>query len=102
MADTPTANGFLHRKLGPLTGMQWAVVAGATVGLYLLWRRRQAAAAAAAAGTSPGTGGPTLPSLGAPSASSAGVSPNSGPSGPATNQEWLQQAFNELVAHGVD
>lgn len=35
---------FLHRKIGPLTGLQWALLVGGGLGLVLLLRKRSKAA----------------------------------------------------------
>lgn len=45
---------ILTRRFGPLAGWQWAAIAAALGGAYILWRRKQAANAAAS-GTTNGT-----------------------------------------------
>lgn len=46
---------MLTRKIGPLAGWQWAAIAAALAGVYVLYRRRQAAAAGGTGTSSTGT-----------------------------------------------
>lgn len=129
-ADPPAGGGdFLHKKLGPLTGMQWALIVGGAVGLVILIKKRQAAASSSTSGGTTDAygdqfdasgnlvyaapGGPYSAVAGVANAATGGggggATSGSGGTGTTTspltfltNTDWLTAAYNDLVGHGYD
>lgn len=119
MADAKA--DVLHRKFGPLTGLQWGLLVGGAVGLIVLYRKRKGAAASGATGaglTSLGNGlfgdaygniydqagnllSATQPTI-AGGTAGLGSSTGTGIAAPQNNTDWLRTAIADVIGAGGD
>lgn len=95
----PSAGGALGRKIGPLTGLQWALIIGGAAGLYLLYKKRHTTAAA---GSSSGaTGGGTTTDAYGDVFDSAGNLVYAAPGGPYSGAPGVVSAAYPPNSSGV-